>query len=252
VSVDTQRFLDALSSPVRREILWLVWERELAAGEIVDAFELRAATISEHLAALRNAGLLTMRVDGTFRRYVANRDAVAGLRTVLRDEEQKWFPGTTPAPLSPAHTVGVVVVETDAPCDITTAFRAFTDAGIYSRWAGIAVSLVDGRFSAEMEWGLKVRGIYEHVIEPSLIVMNWDFASDQVPVPGASQRAYLHLTALSQGCRLQLHQLVSSEQQARFMERAWGVMLARFRDGVTAALDPTVAMPMRPKRRRAI
>jgi DNA-binding transcriptional ArsR family regulator/uncharacterized protein YndB with AHSA1/START domain len=250
VTVDTQSLLDALSSPVRREILWLVWERELAAGEIVDAFDLRAATISEHLAALRNAGLLTMRSDGTFRRYRANRDAVVGLRTVLREEEAKWFPGTTAHPLSGSRTVGVVVVETNAPCDVATAFRAFTDANIYSRWAGIPVTLVDGRFSAEMEWGLKVRGTYEHVIEPSLIVMNWDSAADEVPVPGASQRAYLHFAANSLTCDLKLHQLVSSEEQARFMERAWGVMFTRFREGVAAAIDPSVAIPLRPKRRR--
>ena len=35
---EPQRLLDALSSPVRREILWLVWDRELAAGDIA-AFE---------------------------------------------------------------------------------------------------------------------------------------------------------------------------------------------------------------------
>ena len=247
----TQRVLDALGSPVRREILWLVWDRELPAGEIASSFDLGAATISEHLQALRRAGLVTMRVDGTFRRYRADRSAVAGLRPLLREDERKWFPGTTPQPIAPGRTSAVVVVEIDVACNQTEAFRAFTDPAIYSRWAGVPVTLVDGHFAAEMEWGLRVRGTYDHIIEPSLIVMTWDFEAEQVPVPGAGQRAFLEISAHPNGCRVELHQLVGSETEARYMERAWGVMLARFRDGVRAALDPDVAVMPRPQRPRS-
>ena len=247
----TQSVLDALGSPVRREILWLVWDRELPAGEIASSFDLGAATISEHLRALRRAGLVTMRVDGTFRRYRAERTAVAGLRALLREDERKWFPGTTPQPIAAGHTSAVVVVETDATCDQTEAFRAFTDPTIYSRWAGVPVTLVDGHFAAEMEWGLRVRGTYDHIIEPSLIVMTWDFEAEQVPVPGAGRRAYLEISPHRDGCRVVLRQLVQSDTEARYMERAWGVMLARFRDGVRGALDPHVAVLPRPRRPRS-
>ena len=41
-----QVVLDAVSSPIRREILWLVWDDELAAGEIAAAFEVTAPTLS--------------------------------------------------------------------------------------------------------------------------------------------------------------------------------------------------------------
>jgi DNA-binding transcriptional ArsR family regulator/uncharacterized protein YndB with AHSA1/START domain len=246
--VDTQRLLDALNSPVRREILWLVWDRELAAGDIVEAFDLRAATISEHLKTLRETGLVKVRVDGTFRRYRTDRDAVAGLRRFLREDDRKWQPGQTPYPLAPATTSAVVVVETLAPCDVTTAFRAFTDAEIYSRWAGIPVTIVDGRFAAEMEWGLRVRGTYDIVVKPSLIVMRWDFEDGQVPVPGAGQRAFLQFEERPKGCHLELHQLVRSPEQARYMERAWGMMLARFRDGVEKTVDTRVELALQPKR----
>lgn len=243
----TQRVIAALSSPVRREILWLVWDRELPASEIVASFDLGAATISEHLQALRQAGLVTMRVDGTFRRYRADRNAVAGLRPLLREDDRKWFPGTTPHPIAPGRTSAVVVVETDAACDATETFRAFTDPAIYSRWAGVPVTLADGHFAAEMEWGLRVRGTYDHVIEPSLIVMTWDFEAEQVPVPGAGQRAYLEITPRPGGCHLELHQFVRSETEARYMERAWGVMLARFRDRVRAALPLVVEESSQPE-----
>jgi uncharacterized protein YndB with AHSA1/START domain len=40
-----------------------------------------------------------------------------------------------------------------------------------------------------MEWGTEVRGTYEVVAPPQLIVMCWDFEHDNVPVPGASSPA---------------------------------------------------------------
>ena len=54
---DIQKVLAALTSPVRREILGLIWDRELSAGEIADAFPVTKPTISQHLAVLREAGL---------------------------------------------------------------------------------------------------------------------------------------------------------------------------------------------------
>ena len=251
-TVSTQTILDALNSPVRREILWLVWDRELSAGEIASSFDLSAATVSGHLKALRLAGMVVMRVDGTFRRYRADRAAVTRFRELLDQDDRKWFPGTTPQPVASSRTSAVVVVTTTAPCDRSEAFRCFTDPLLYSRWAGVPVTLANGNFAAEMEWGVRVRGRYEHVVAPSLVVMTWDFEAEAVPVPGAGQRAYLEITEIAAGCHVEIHQLVRSAEEARYMERAWGVMLARFRDGVGLALDPGRETALRPKRRRAI
>jgi DNA-binding transcriptional ArsR family regulator/uncharacterized protein YndB with AHSA1/START domain len=248
---DTQRLLDALNSAVRREILWLIWDRELPAGEIVSAFGLSGATISGHLAVLREAGLVTMRSEGTFRRYRARHDAVQGIRSMLETDEHKLFPGSSAAPLANGRTVGATVVSVDGPCSTRDAFRAFTDASLYSRWCGVPVTLIDGRFSATMEWGLEVRGTYLHTVEPSLIVMSWDFEANDVPLPGAESRAYLDITAAGGGCHLELTQLVRSAQHAAYMERAWGLILGRFRDHVTAAFDRAVPTVMRPNRPRS-
>ena len=247
----TQRLLDALNSPVRREILWLIWDRELPAGEIVHAFNLSGATISGHLTVLRDAGLVSMRSEGTFRHYRARRDAVQGIRSLLETDEHKLFPGTTPAPLADGRTVGATVVEVDGPCPPADAFRAFTDATLYSRWCGVPVTIVDSRFSATMEWGLEVRGTYLHTVEPSLIVMAWDFEANDVPLPGAENRAYLVISARKRGCHLQLTQLVRSAEHAAYMERAWGLVLGRFRDHVKTALDTHTPIAMRPKRQRS-
>jgi DNA-binding transcriptional ArsR family regulator len=80
---DIDKVIAALSSPVRREILGLIWDRELPAGEIANAFEVTAPTISQHLAVLRDSGLVRMTAAGTSRLYRARKEAVAGLHGAL-------------------------------------------------------------------------------------------------------------------------------------------------------------------------
>ena len=52
-----QQSFKALSDPVRREILSLLRRGPMAAGDIAAHFELSGATVSHHLAILRDAGL---------------------------------------------------------------------------------------------------------------------------------------------------------------------------------------------------
>jgi len=75
----------ALAAPRRREILTLVRDGELSAGEIASHFDVSRPAISQHLAALREAGLLDERRDGTRRLYRAQPEALAGLRDFLND-----------------------------------------------------------------------------------------------------------------------------------------------------------------------
>jgi len=63
---DIQKVLAALTSPVRREILGLIWDRELSAGEIAAAFPVTKPTISQHLAVLRANGLVSTTRTGRF------------------------------------------------------------------------------------------------------------------------------------------------------------------------------------------
>ena len=48
----------ALADPVRREILTMLREKRMSAGEISAAFELTGATVSYHLSQLKKAGLV--------------------------------------------------------------------------------------------------------------------------------------------------------------------------------------------------
>lgn len=77
--------LRAIADPRRREILALVRERELAAGEIAARFDVTRPAISQHLAVLREAGLVTERRAGTRRLYRARPSGTAELRAWLED-----------------------------------------------------------------------------------------------------------------------------------------------------------------------
>jgi DNA-binding transcriptional ArsR family regulator len=250
---EIQRVLQALSSPVRREILWLVGDRERAAGEIAAAVHVSAPTVSEHLKVLRDAGLLAMRVDGSFRRYRARRDALAGLQRLLTESGDRWRPAddVPERERASARTATVVRASVDLGCPRETAFTALTDAQVYSRWLGVPVRIEDGHFSATMEWGTHVRGRYEHVVAPELIVMCWDFADDVVPVPGAEQRAYAHVSATDGGCRVEVDQLVETTEQATFMQNAWRMVLGRLAQAAPDLLTPEPAPEPTARPRRA-
>ena len=78
--------LKALAEPRRREILRLVWSRELPATDIADHFsEVTRSAISQHLGVLKGAGLVSERRDGTRRLYRADRDEMKNLRRFLDD-----------------------------------------------------------------------------------------------------------------------------------------------------------------------
>jgi DNA-binding transcriptional ArsR family regulator len=83
--------LKALAEPRRRDILRLVWSRERAATDIAAHFDdVTRSAISQHLATLRTAGLVSERRDGTRRLYRANREEMAKLRVFL---DQYWTSG---------------------------------------------------------------------------------------------------------------------------------------------------------------
>jgi DNA-binding transcriptional ArsR family regulator len=78
-----QTVVQALTEPRRREILGLIRDRELAAGEIAAQFEVTRPAISQHLTVLRNAGLVTERREGARRLYRARPEGLAELRSFL-------------------------------------------------------------------------------------------------------------------------------------------------------------------------
>ena len=80
--------LAVLATPRRREILRLVWQGELSAGEIHRALgDVTFGAVSQHLGVLLRAGLLHQRREGCKRLYRARPTAVGPLRRFL---ETMW------------------------------------------------------------------------------------------------------------------------------------------------------------------
>lgn len=82
-----QDILEAIANPRRREILRLVWDQELAAGDIARRFDVSWPAVSQNLGVLRKAGLLTERREANRRYYRANPAALGSLRAAI---EEMW------------------------------------------------------------------------------------------------------------------------------------------------------------------
>ncbi len=80
--------LAVLQSPRRREILRLCWDHAVPAGAIHDALaDVTFGAVSQHLAVLRDAGLVAVESHGRERHYRTRRDALGPFRRWL---ETTW------------------------------------------------------------------------------------------------------------------------------------------------------------------
>ena len=82
--------LQVIAAPQRLRILELVWDQDLAAGEIAAQFEVSWSAVSQHLRILRTAGFVVERREGTSRIYRADKAALGSLRSVV---EEHWRRG---------------------------------------------------------------------------------------------------------------------------------------------------------------
>lgn len=67
-----QKTIKALSDPIRREILELLKDGRMSAGEIADHFTVTDASISRHLSVLKDADLIRDTREGKFIFYDIN------------------------------------------------------------------------------------------------------------------------------------------------------------------------------------
>jgi len=88
VTSSSAPLLDLLASARRREILRLTWRAECSAGEIHTAMpEVTFGAVSQHLARLREAGVVSMRSAGRHRFYRARPDVLGPVGRML---ETMW------------------------------------------------------------------------------------------------------------------------------------------------------------------
>ncbi|MFQ6861800.1 MAG: autorepressor SdpR family transcription factor [Beduini sp.] len=73
----------ALSDPTRRQILELLKEQSLNAGEIAEYFDITKPSISHHLSILKNCDLITDERQG--------QNIVYSLNSTIFQDVIKWF-----------------------------------------------------------------------------------------------------------------------------------------------------------------
>ena len=80
-----QNTLKALSDPIRREILNLLKRGRMSAGEIADNFPVTGASISRHLAVLKEADLIRDTREGKFIYYDLNASVLEEIMLWITD-----------------------------------------------------------------------------------------------------------------------------------------------------------------------
>lgn len=80
-----QQTMHALSDPVRREILTLLKEKRLAAGEIAAHFPISGAAVSKHLTVLKEADLIRDTRQGKYIFYELNASVLEEILLWLSD-----------------------------------------------------------------------------------------------------------------------------------------------------------------------
>jgi DNA-binding transcriptional ArsR family regulator len=80
-----QNTMKALSDPIRRDILNLLKNGRMSAGDIVEHFEVTGASISRHLSVLREADLIRDKREGKYIYYELNASVLEEIMLWIAD-----------------------------------------------------------------------------------------------------------------------------------------------------------------------
>lgn len=82
----------ALADPTRRQIVEMLSNGEMSAGDIAQHFKISAPAISQHLKALKSAHLVQMRVDAQRRIYTLDPEGLAEVEAWVAKLRRFWNP----------------------------------------------------------------------------------------------------------------------------------------------------------------
>lgn len=220
VAPDPTAVLKALASPVRRAILERLKGGERPVGEIGEGLGVAPATLSEHLGALRAAGLVALRKERAFRFY--------SLTPGVLDPWARALGAATEPPAAPADATGahcVCVVTATAGLSQREAFEAFTDPAVFAGWSGLRTSVRDGLLVAVRDDGSGLRANLALLAAPALVVMN----AARADAPETAARAEIIIAPRgAHACALRLTQWGLDAADADDRAGLWRTLLARF------------------------
>lgn len=80
----------ALADPTRRAVFERLCQREMSVSELTEGFHVSQPAISQHLAALRTAGLVMERRDGRFVYYRSDPRGLEPLASWVQHYREFW------------------------------------------------------------------------------------------------------------------------------------------------------------------
>jgi len=80
----------AISAPARRAILAQLASGEMPVQKLAESFDMSLPGVSQHLAVLRNAGLVNVRKEGKQRFYRLNAEPLKDVASWVQDYEKFW------------------------------------------------------------------------------------------------------------------------------------------------------------------
>lgn len=80
-----QQTMRALADPIRRQILNLLKKGRMAAGDIVEHFEVTGASVSRHLSVLKDADLIRNTREGKYIYYELNTSVLEEIMLFISD-----------------------------------------------------------------------------------------------------------------------------------------------------------------------
>lgn len=86
-----QDTLHALADPTRREILNLLKQSRMSAGDIVKNFSVSGAAILRHLSVLKEAGLIRDEREGKFIYYELNTTVLEEIMLWMSELKGEWL-----------------------------------------------------------------------------------------------------------------------------------------------------------------
>lgn len=231
--------IKALAEANRRQILELVAGEERSAGDIARHFAVSRSAVSQHLAVLKDAGLVEARREGTRRLYRARPPGIAAVKLYLdglfddrlarlREVAEAKDRGTSRNPterLSVEREIGIRARP-------SAVWALLTDARAATRWMGVVARLdptPGGVYRVEVVPGHAVAGTFVEVDPPQRLAHTWGW-EDQGPagVPTGSTLVRYDLVPTGRGTILRLtHAGLPHVGAAGSHSRGWGHYLPR-------------------------
>ncbi len=245
----------ALAESHRREILALVRDQELSAGAIAERFRVTRPAISQHLAVLKQAGLISERREGTRRLYRARLDVLDGVRVYLEDLWDERLAGLKreAEEVERRELDERVAVEREIVISAKrqTVWELLVNPRKATCWMGQRARFdlrVGGSYCVEVLPELVAAGEFLEIDPPRRLVHTWGWQFEsEGPVPPGSTIVVYELFDRGDQTLLRLrHRGLPSLDTAGSHSRGWAhylPRLAQVASGCSPGADPWITDP---------